>query len=107
MEHNLLSSLTILGASAVLLSAMALLWRRSIPIYINAFRWQSVVLSALFVIVGYFEGNNELYIVAAIFFVLKVIIIPGYLIRLYRRVGGGGEVQPYVNSAASLVISGL
>ena len=107
MEHSLLSSLTILGASAVLLFGIALLWRRSIPAYISAFRWQSAVLSAIFVVVGYFDGDAELYIVAAIFFVLKVIIIPGYLLRLFRRVGGEGEVQPYVNYAASLVISGL
>ena len=107
MEHNLLLSLSTLGASAVLLFGIALLWRRSIPAYISAFRWQSAVLSALFVVVGYFDSDVELYFVAAIFFILKVIIIPSYLLRLYRRVGGGGEVQPYVNYASSLVISGL
>lgn len=107
MEHNLLFSLTNLGASAVLLFGIALLWRRSLQAYISAFRWQSALLSALFVIVGYFEQDMELYIAAALFFVLKVLIIPRYLLRLYREVGCEPESHPYVNSATSLVVSGL
>lgn len=107
MEHNLLSTLTTLGASAVLLFGIALLWRRSLPAYVHAFRWQSAVLSALFLIVGYFENDRELYLVAALFFILKVLVIPRFLVRLYQKVGGEGEVQPYVNYAASIVISGL
>lgn len=107
MEHNLLSSLTGLGASAVLLFGIALLWRRSLQAYVNAFRWQSAVLSAIFVTVGYFEQDKELYVAAVIFFALKVLIIPRYLLRLYQKVGGEPESRPYVNNAASLVISGL
>lgn len=107
MEHKLLSTLTTLGASAVLLFGIALLWRRSLRAYVHAFRWQSAVLSVLFLIVGYFESDRELYLVAALFFILKVLVIPRFLVRLYQKVGGEGEVQPYVNYAASIVISGL
>lgn len=107
MEHNLLSTLTSLGASAVLLFGIALLWRRSMQAYVHAFRWQSSVLSAVFVLVGYFENDLELYVVATLFFILKVLVIPRFLFRLYQKVGGEDEVQPYVNYASSLVISGL
>ena len=49
----------------------------------------------------------ELYVVAVVFFVLKVIVIPRYLDRLEKRVGAERESQPYVNIATSLVIAGL
>lgn len=107
MEHDFFSTLTGLVASAVLLFGIALLWRHSLQAYVNAFRWQSALLSVLFVIVGYFEQDWELYVAAAMFFALKVLIIPRYLLRLYQRVGGEPESHPYVNSTTSLVVSGL
>ena len=84
-----------------------LLWRRSLRAYVRAFQWQSLVLSLVFVLVGYFGHDAELYIVAAFLFVLKVAVIPWYLNRLYERVGGERESQPYVNVATSLIAAGL
>jgi hydrogenase-4 component E len=101
------AQLATLGSSLVLLFGIALLWRRSLVAYVRVFRWQSLALALVFALIGYFGHNRELYIVAVILVVLKVIIIPGYLTRLHERVGGQREAQPYVNIATSLIIAGL
>ncbi len=106
MNETAFAQLSTLLSGLILFFGIALLWRRSLHAYIDAFQWQSAVLAALLVIVGYFEQDVELYLVAVIFFVLKVIVIPRYLNRLETRVGGEREMRPYVNAATSLVVSG-
>ena len=91
----------------MLLFGIALLWRRSLHAYIVAFQWQSFVLSLLFVIVGYFGDDPELYLVAVALGALKVFIIPRFLHRLQVRIGMAREVTPYVNVVTSLIIAGL
>lgn len=107
MRATLFSQLATLGSSIVLLFGIVLLCRRSLHAYVDAFRWQSLVLAALSVLVGYFGDAPELYLVAVVFFALKVIFIPRYLERLAIRVGTGREIEPFVNTATSLVIAGL
>jgi len=107
MDSNLFPQLSALGSSLALLAGIALLWRRSLDSYVQAFRWQSLVLAAMFFMVGYFGHDPELYAMGLFFFVLKVIVIPRYLRRLEQRVGAERESQPYVNIATSLIMSGL
>lgn len=104
---TLFAQLATLSSSVVLLFGITLLWRRSLPAYISAFRWQSAVLTGLFVLIGYFGDDPELYFVAVFFFVLKVILLPIYLRRLQQRVGVDREIEPYVNIATSLILAGL
>lgn len=107
MDVALVAQITTLGSSVVLIFGITLLWRRSLQAYIDAFRWQSVVLAMIFVVIGYFGNDPELYFVATLFLILKVIILPLYLGRLQRRFGAEGEIQPYVNVASSLILAGL
>jgi hydrogenase-4 component E len=106
-RETLFAQLSTLSASVVLLFGIALLWRRSLSAYIRAFRWQSLVLSICFVLIGYFGHDPELYIVAVILLGLKVFLIPWYLDRLQRRVGAEREASPYVNVTISLIVAGL
>jgi len=106
-NDTLFTQLATLSSSLVLLFGIALLWRRSLGAYVRAFRWQSLVLALAFALIGYFGHVQELYIVAVILVALKVIIIPNYLTRLYERVGGRREAQPYVNIVTSLIVAGL
>lgn len=107
-DHDLLfAQLSTLSASVALLFGIALLWRRSLGAYIKSFRWQSLVLSVAFALIGYFGHDPELYIVAVVMLALKVVIIPWYLTRLQTRVGAEREAQPYVNIATSLIVAGL
>lgn len=107
-DHDtLFAQLATLSASVVLLFGIALLWRRSLSAYVKAFRWQSLVLSLAFVLIGYFGHDHELYFIAVVLLALKVFVIPWYLNRLERSLGGEREAQPYVNIATSLILAGL
>jgi hydrogenase-4 component E len=104
---SVFAQLSVLGSSLVLIFGLILLWRRGVTAYVTAFAWQSIVLSALTVIVAYFGDDHELYWVAAALYLLKVLIIPRLLRRMERRFAEGRELEPYVNTATSLVVAGL
>src|SRR5712691_5363847 len=97
MNDILFAQLSNLGSSLMLLLGIALLWRRSLRAAVSAFRWQSAALTAMFFSVGYFGRDRELYYVAEVLFMVKVIIIPHYLSRLEKHVGVERELYPYVN----------
>ncbi len=107
MNDPLFSQLSTLGSSIVLLFGIILLWRKSLHAYIDAFRWQSVVLSVMLLITGTFSNDHELYAVALFLFILKAVVIPHYLERMEKRFGDHRELQPYVNVASSLILSGM
>ncbi len=107
MHDALFAQLATLGSSLALLFGIMLLWRRSLRAYTVAFQWQSAAITALFVLIGYFGHDAELYFVALFFFVLKVFLLPRYLQRMEQRFGSEREVQPYVNVATSLILAGL
>lgn len=104
---SLFSQLSVLGSSLVLLFGLILLWRRGISAYVGAFAAQSMVLSAVIAIVAYFGNDHELYWVAGALFLLKGLVIPRLLRRMQRRFAIERELEPYVNTASSLVVSGL
>lgn len=107
MNDTLFSQLATLGSSIVLIFGIALLWRKSIRAYAESFKWQSVVLTVIFLIVGYFGQDPELYFVALVLFLLKVLVIPYFLAKMEKEFGDHRESQPYVNVASSLILAGL
>ncbi len=107
MNDAVFSQLSTLGSSMVLIFGILLLWRRSLSAYISVFRWQSVILSAVIAMIGYFGRAPELYIVAAVSFVLKAVLMPYYLERMRTRLEVNRESEPYVNYASSLILAGL
>jgi hydrogenase-4 component E len=104
---SVFSQICVLGSSLVLIFGLILLWRRGVTAYITAFKWQSMVLSAMTAVVAYFGDDHELYWVAGALVVLKVFVIPRLLRRMERRFAAERELQPYVNTETSLVIAGL
>lgn len=104
---SVFSQLSVLGSSLVLLFGLILLWRRGLTAYVTAFAWQSIVLAAVIGCVAYFGNDSELYWVASVLFMLKVIVIPRLLKRMEHRFAAERELEPYVNTATSLVIAGL
>jgi hydrogenase-4 component E len=104
---DVFSQVAVLGSSGVLLCAFILLWRRDLAAYISALTWQSRFLAALTAAVGYFGGDPELYVVAALLFAIKAVAIPRLLLRVAHRFKTRREPNPYVNTATSLVVSGL
>ena len=105
--HSVFAQLVVLESSLALIFGLVLLWRRGVPAYVNAFTWQSLVLAAIAATVGWFAGQRELYLVAALLVVVKGVAIPWLLRRMERRFGTERELAPYVNTATSLVVAGL
>jgi hydrogenase-4 component E len=104
---DVFSRVAVLGSSGVLLAGIIVLWRRGLAAYISAFKWQSIVLALLTAAVGYFGSDRELYGVAVLLLFLKGVAIPRMLRRLAERFRSTHEQTPYVNTATSLVVSGL
>ena len=100
------SSLTMTGASAMLLCALAVLWRHHVPAYISAFRWQSYALGFVGAVVAWRGQVPELFFVAGLIVALKGVAVPLMLRRLESRFPAGLEVRPLVNTEMSLLVSG-
>src|SRR5215472_17285666 len=101
------SQLCVLGSSLVLAFGLILLWRRGVTAYISAFTWQSIVLAMVTVIEARFGNVAELYWVAVCLLLLKGLVIPRLLRRMERRFSSERELEPYVNTATSMVVAGL
>jgi hydrogenase-4 component E len=101
------SQLVMLGSSGMLLTALIVLWRKGVPAYISAYRWQAWLLAALTAIIAYYGSDSSLYWVAILLLLLKGIAIPTLLRTMQRRFGAQREEIPYVNTETSLVIASL
>ncbi len=104
---SLFAQLAVMGSSLVLIFGLLLLWRRGSAAHIAAFTAQSVALAATVAVIARFTGSAELWVVAAMFLAVKGVVMPLLLKRMERRFGESRELDPYVNTATSLVIGGL
>ena len=107
MQRSLFSQLVMFGSSGMLLTALIVLWRKGIPSYIAAYRWQSWLLAAVTAVIALFTGEPAMYVVALALLVLKGIAIPALLRTMLRRVGIPPQIKPYVSTEISLLIAGL
>ncbi len=105
--RTLFTQLVMLGSSGMLLTALIVLWRKGLPAYIAAYRWQSWLLAGITAVIGHFTHEPHLYLVAAALLVLKGIALPALLRRMVQRVAADLRIAPYVNTETSLVIAGL
>jgi hydrogenase-4 component E len=100
------SRLTMTGASAMLLLALVVLWRRHVPAYVTAFRTQSVVLAAVGAVVAWMGDVPELFVVAILILALKGWIVPRILHSMEARRASDRGLAPLVNTEISLLVSG-
>jgi hydrogenase-4 component E len=107
VSPQLVSQLSVGGSTLVLLAGLVMLWRRGVTAHIGAFTAQSVALAATTAMVGWFTGDWQLWAVAALLLLIKGIGIPILLKRMARRFGTERELEPYVNTATSLLVGGL
>lgn len=105
--NEIFAQVMVLGATGMLLTGLIVLWRRGVPAYIAAFRWQSWLLAGLTAIVAYLGDEPELYWIAALLFALKGVALPLFLSATERRFGTHQELRPYVNTEVSLLIGGI
>jgi hydrogenase-4 component E len=108
MEIIQLDILTISGA-ILLISTFGIVVRRGFLDWLNAYRYQSIVLSGVTAIIGYVTGIWEIYIAAGMTLVIKSIIIPKVLTYVTRKleIEFKLETNPYISIRASVIISAL
>ena len=108
METIQLDILTISGA-ILLISTFGIVVRRGFLDWLNAYRYQSIVLSGVTAIIGYVTGIWEIYIASGMTLVIKSIIIPKVLTYVTRKleIEFKLETNPYVSIRASVIISAL
>jgi hydrogenase-4 component E len=101
------SQLVTLGSSGMLLTALNVLWRKGVPAYITAYRWQAWLLAAVTATIGYFGGDRQLFWAAGGLVLLKGIAIPRLLQAMQQRFTALPEIKPYVNTETSLLVASL
>jgi hydrogenase-4 component E len=108
METIQFGILTISGA-ILLIDTFGIVATRGFMDWLNAYRYQSIVLSGVTAIIGYVTGIWEIYIAAGLTLVIKSIIIPKVLTYVTRKleIEFKLETNPYVSIRASVIISAL
>src|SRR5690349_4442782 len=93
-----------LMAALLLLIAFAMLSQRRILRLIHMFALQGLVLAINTVIVAFAIHEPELYVSAAITFVLKVIAVPWWLHRVIDRLNVRWDVETLINIPTTLLV---
>lgn len=108
MEQIQIDILSI-SAAILLIATFGIVARRGFIDWLNAYRIQSIVLSAVTAIIGYVTGIWEIYITAGLTLVIKSIIIPKVLMYVTRKleIEFKIETNPYISIRISLLISAL
>jgi hydrogenase-4 component E len=108
METIQFDVLTISGA-ILLIATFGIVATRGFMDWLNAYRYQSIVLSGVTAIIGYITGIWEIYIAAGLTLVIKSFIIPKVLTYVTRKleIEFKLETNPYVSIRASVIISAL
>src|SRR5579864_5998378 len=108
METIQLDVLTISGA-ILLISTFGIVVRRGFLDWLNAYRYQSIVLAGVTAIIGYVTGIWEIYIAAVLTLVIKSLVIPKVLTRVTNslEIEFKTETNPYLSLRASIIISAL
>ena len=107
MSLGLFMRLNTLSCSLVLLMGIAILWRHSLPAYIDSFARQSLFIVIAILSVAAYTRDWELYLVAGIVFAMKVVLIPRLLHRARKEIGAELEIKPYVNTEMSVLLAGV
>ena len=87
------SRLTMTAASAMLLLALVVLWRRHVSAYLYAFRTQSVALALTGAIVAWYGRVPELFLVSFFILLIKGWIVTRVLAGMEARRQGSRELR--------------
>ncbi len=107
MSFALFSQLSTLTSSLVLIMGIGVLWRTSLPAYIESFALQSFFFVLCVLTVAVYSQEWELYLVAIMICALKVFFIPRVLHRARRYVGADIEIRPFINIPMSVLVAGI
>jgi len=100
------SQIIMLLAALMLMLQLLLVAQRMLLTNIRLFALQSLMLAVIAVVVAYYYDAREVYIVAGLTVLGKVILLPRLLTRLVRRINIVQEVEPLLNGPTSMLICG-
>lgn len=106
MHSELASQWITLLAAGMLIIQMLMVVQNMLLTNIRLFALQSLMLTAIAAIVAFFNNASEVYIVALLTLVGKVIFLPWLLNRLVRRIQIHQEIEPLLNSTTSMLLCG-
>jgi len=101
---HFIPQLTNLFATLILMLSFAMISQRRIGNLINLFTLQGAALVAASVLVGYATDQPDLYVSAALTFVLKVVLIPWLLYRVIRRLNVRWDVETLINIPTTMLV---
>jgi hydrogenase-4 component E len=87
-----------------LATSFLLIIRSSLAGQVRMFAVQSGILACLAAVVAYFGASGELFGVAVVFAIIKVIVIPNVLNRTVAKIGMQRAVAPYLGTSTTLGI---
>jgi len=105
------SEINLLDISAVILlvATFGLIVSRGFSNWVHAYRYQTIVLAGIVALIASITDIWELYIVSALTFGIKAIIIPKVLFYVTKKLDSPIklEVDPYISMKLSVIISAL
>src|SRR3954471_7499960 len=105
MSSSSYAQFVALFAAILLLCAVLLVWRRSLPAQIRLLAVQGWALAGLVAVLGFRSGEAQLVAVAALVLALKGVVLPRILIRAtITERGALREETPLINTTASLIL---
>ncbi len=93
-------------AAAMLVIQLLMVVQGMLLTNIRLFALQSLLLAFIATIIAYFHNAGHVYVVAVLTLVGKVFFLPWLLNRLVRRIQIHQEIEPLLNSTASMVLCG-
>lgn len=93
-------------AAAMLVIQLLMVVQRMLLTTIRLFALQSLMLAMIAAIIAYFDNAAHVYWVVALTVVGKVFFLPWLLDRLVRRIQIVQEIEPLLNSTASMLLCG-
>ena len=105
-QSEIASQWITLLAAAMLVIQLLMVVQRMLLTNIRLFALQSLMLTGIAAIIAYFHNATHVYVVAVLTLVGKVFFLPWLLNRLVRRIQIDQEIEPLLNSTASMVLCG-
>jgi hydrogenase-4 component E len=106
-QSELASQWITLLAAGMLVLQLLMVVQRMLLTNIRLFALQSLMLAGIAAIIAYFHNAGHVYAVAVLTLIGKVFFLPWILNRLVRRIQIHQEIEPLLNSTASMLVCGL
>lgn len=103
---QLASQWIMLLATGMLVIQLLMVVQKMLLTSIRLFALQSLMLAGIAAIIAYFHDAAHVYWIAGLTLIGKVLFLPALLNRLVRRIQIHQEIEPLLNSTASMLLCG-